>query len=163
MNFLDYIITILLLFGFIRGIFKGLIVEVSSLISLIAGIYGAINFSYFIGKQLSQYVSWSENYITIISFAITFAGIVLVIRLFGKLFTKIADFAALGLLNKFLGGVFGALKFALILSVIFLVYAKLNQKITVKTEKPLESGLLYQPIKNLAPLLFPNYITVFDE
>ena len=114
MNTFDIIIAALLLFGFIRGLFKGLFVEVASLIALIAGVYGAIHFSYFVGNFLADRVSWEEKYITIVSFAITFAIIVLTIGLLGKLLTKIADFASLGLLNKILGGGFGALKIGII-------------------------------------------------
>ena len=79
MNTFDIIIAVILIFGFIRGLLKGLFVEVASLISLIAGIYGAIHFSYFVGNFLAGKVEWDEKYITIVSFAITFAIIVLII------------------------------------------------------------------------------------
>ena len=52
MNTFDIIITGLLLFGFVRGLFKGFFLEVASFIALIAGIYGAIHFSYFIKDLL---------------------------------------------------------------------------------------------------------------
>ena len=50
MNTFDIVITALLLFGFIRGIVKGLFVEVASLVALIAGVFGAIHFSYFVAN-----------------------------------------------------------------------------------------------------------------
>ena len=109
MNTIDIIIAALLVFGFVRGLIKGLFVEIASLVALIAGIYGAIHFSFYVGNVLVKYVSWEERYITIVAFAITFGLIVLVIALLGKIFTKIADFASLGLLNKIAGGVFGSL------------------------------------------------------
>jgi membrane protein required for colicin V production len=163
MNTFDIIIAALLLFGFIRGLFKGLFVEIASLISLIAGVYGAIHFSYFVANFLVNRVSWEEKYITIVSFAITFAIIVLVIALLGKLFTKIADFASLGLLNKLLGGVFGALKIAVILSVVLLVFTKLNNTIPFISEEQQEDSILYEPVKNLAPTLFPNFLKVVED
>ena len=83
MNTFDIIIAALLLFGFIRGLFKGLFVEIASLLSLILGIYGAIHFSYFVGDLLVEHVQWEEKYITIVSFAVTFAIIVLAISLLG--------------------------------------------------------------------------------
>jgi len=163
MNTFDVIITALLLFGFIRGFFKGLFVEIASLISLIAGIYGAIHFSYFVGNFLASRVSWEEKYITIVSFAITFGIIVLIIALLGKLFTKMADFASLGLLNKLLGGIFGALKLGLILSVILLVFNKLNNNIPFISNTQQEAAILYEPVKNLAPTLFPNFLKVVED
>lgn len=160
MNTFDIIIVALLLFGFIRGLFKGLFLEVASLVALIAGIYGAIHFSHFIKDFLAVQVSWEEKYITLISFAITFILIVLVISLIGKMLTKMADFASLGILNKLLGGVFGVLKIGLLLSVILLIFSKLNNKIPFLSEEQQESAVLYKPVKNLAPTIFPEFIKV---
>ncbi|PCH52895.1 MAG: colicin V production protein [Flavobacteriaceae bacterium] len=163
MNTFDIIIAALLIFGFIRGLLKGLFVEMASLVALIAGVYGAIHFSYFVSNLLVEYVSWEKRYITIISFAITFAIIVLFIGLLGKLFTKIADFASLGLLNKLFGGIFGMLKIGLILSVILLIFTKLNNTIPFISSEQKEASILYEPVKNLAPILFPNFLKVIEE
>ncbi len=122
MSVLDIILGALLLFGLVRGFMKGLFVEVASLLALVAGVYGAIHFSNFAADLLQSRFDWSEKTINITAFAITFVIIVLAISLAGKALTKIADFAALGIINKLLGGVFGALKIGLILSVLLIVY-----------------------------------------
>ncbi len=163
MNTFDIILAALLIFGFVRGLLKGLFVEVASLVALVAGIYGAIHFSFFVGDFLKDYVSWEERYITIVSFAITFAIIVLVIALLGKALTKIADFAALGLLNKILGGVFGALKIGLILSIVLIVFTKLNNTIPFISDEQKDDSILYEPVKNLAPTLFPGFLKVVED
>jgi len=162
MNTFDIIIAALLSFGFIRGLMKGLFVELASLISLIAGVYGAIHFSYFVGNFLKDSVDWEEQYISIVAFAITFIAIVIVISLLGKLFTKIANFAALGVLNKILGGIFGVLKFGLILSILLIIFDKLNTTIPFVTAENTEESILYEPVKELAPLLFSDFLTVED-
>ncbi len=163
MNTLDIIIAALLIFGFARGLWKGLFVEVASLVALIAGIYGAIHFSFFIANLMSNYVSWEARYMTIVSFAITFLIIVVVIALLGKALTKIADFASLGLFNKILGGVFGMLKTAVILSIVLLIFSKLNDKLPFVSEEVQEEAVLYKPVKNLAPTLFPSFVKVVKE
>lgn len=163
MNTFDIIISALLLFGFIRGVFKGLFVEVASLVALVAGVYGAIHFSYFVGDFLAKRVSWDEKFVTLISFSITFGIIVLVISLIGKLLTKIADFASLGLVNKFLGGFFGALKIGLILSIVLIVFSKLNNTIPFVSADEQENATLFEPIKKLAPTIFPNFLTVGED
>lgn len=160
MNTFDIIITALLLFGFVRGLFKGLFLEVASFIALIAGIYGAMHFSHYIKDLLVPLVSWEEKYITLAAFAVTFIIIVLVITLIGKLFTKIADFASLGILNKLLGGIFGTLKIGFVLSLILLVFSKLNNKIPFLSAEQQENAVLYEPLKNLAPNIFPDFVKV---
>ncbi|CAA0197096.1 Probable transmembrane hypothetical protein [Tenacibaculum maritimum] len=163
MNTFDIIIAALLLFGFIRGLMKGLFVEVASLVALVAGVYGAIHFSYFIGDWLKNSVSWNEKYISLAAFAATFVIIILVIALLGKIFTKLADFASLGILNKILGGVFGALKIGLILSVVFIFFGKMNDAIPFVAEENLEESIFYKPVKKIAPIIFPSIIKSEEE
>jgi membrane protein required for colicin V production len=163
MNTFDIIIAAILIVGFVRGLLRGFFVELASLVALIAGIYGAIHFSYFASNILIKYVSWEERYVTIISFAVTFGVIVIVIALLGKMFTKIADFASLGFLNKLIGGIFGSLKFALILSIGLLVFEKLNNTIPFVSDDMKDDSVLYEPVKNLSPALFPDFIKIIEE
>lgn len=159
MNTIDIIIAVLLIIGFVRGIFKGLFVEVASLLSLVLGIYIATHFSYYVGSYLSDWVTWDERYIKLASFAITFLLVVLGIALLGKLFTKVADAAALGMLNKVLGGAFGALKYALIISVVFLLLSKIENTFPIIPKEQKENSILYQPVKKIAPLLFSEFFS----
>ncbi|MAB48512.1 MAG: colicin V production protein [Flavobacteriaceae bacterium] len=163
MSIIDIVLAALLLFGFIRGLFKGLFVEIASLVALVLGIYGAIHFSYFAADLLESKVDWSEKTINIVAFAVTFVIIVLAISLAGKALTKLADFAALGLLNKLLGGVFGALKIGLILSILLIVFSKLNNTLPFMEKEDLEESILYEPVKSLAPMIFPNLIKSESE
>ena len=163
MSVLDIILSVLLLFGLVRGFMKGLFVEVASLVALIAGIYGAIHFSYYAANILENKVNWDEKYINIAAFAITFVLIILIISLAGKALTKLADFAALGIINKLLGGVFGALKIGLILSIVLMIFSRMNKSIPFFSEDELKSSILYEPVKTIAPLIFPNIIKTEDD
>lgn len=162
MTILDIILAAFLCFGLVRGFLKGFFVEVASLIALIAGIYGAINFSYYVADLLMDHVEWNEKTTNVTAFAITFIIIVLVVALAGKALTKLADFAALGFLNMLLGGVFGLLKMGLILSVLLIIFEKMNNTITFVDEEHTKDSILYNPIKSLAPLLFPIIIKADD-
>ncbi|MFD2725723.1 CvpA family protein [Hyunsoonleella rubra] len=158
MAVIDIILGALILFGVIRGFSKGLFVEVASLVALVAGVYGAIHFNYFASDFLMEKVSWDEKYINIMAFAITFIVIVIAIAMAGKALTKLANFAALGILNRLLGAIFGGLKIGVILSVVLMVFANLNNTIPFASEDDLEDSVLYEPVKSLAPMLFPNLI-----
>ncbi|WP_139957284.1 CvpA family protein [Flavicella sediminum] len=158
MNTFDVILASILLFGFIRGIFKGLFVEVASLIGLIGGVYGAIHFSHIVAAYLQKYVEWDEKFISLSAFALTFVLIVVVVSLAGKILTKIADFAALGIVNKLLGGVFGLLKITLILSVILTFFMSINNAIPFVSKEQMKTSVLIQPVKEIAPKLFPSII-----
>lgn len=163
MNVLDIALGALLLFGLIRGFYNGLFVELASLAALILGIYGAIHFSDFAASYLENHVDWNEKYINMAAFAITFVIIVIVISLAGKALTKLADFAALGLLNKLLGSVFGILKIGLILSVVLIIIEKANKTIPYISEGDLNDSILYNPVKSLTPMLFPDLIHIEES
>jgi len=163
MTIIDIVLGALILFGLVRGFMKGLFVEVASFVALIAGVYGAIHFSNFAASFLESKTDWAENTINVTAFAITFVAIIIAISLAGKALTKLANFAALGILNKLLGGVFGGLKIALILSVVLIVFNKMNSTVTFVNDEKLKDSLLYKPVKSLAPLLFPSILKTEED
>ncbi len=158
MNVFDVVILVILSYGFIKGIMKGLFVEVASLVALIGGIWGAIHFSYFVGDFLEESVAWGEKKISLVAFAVTFVVIVIAVSLLGKFLTKLADLASLGLVNKLLGGVFGLLKVGLILSMLFVFFHELNATVSFVDDETLEESSLYETVKSIAPTLFPSII-----
>ena len=118
--------------------------------------YGAIHFSYFAADYLQDKTDWNEKTISLTAFAITFIVIVILVAMAGKVLTKIADFAALGILNKLLGGVFGALKIAFVLSVLLNFFDRMNNTLPFVSEETIEESTLYEPVKGIVPKLFPN-------
>lgn len=163
MNTVDIILGIILLLAFYSGFKKGLFVTLASLIGIIAGVFGAIYFSDFAGGYISKWFDWSDEITKWASFALTFLTIVVVISMAGKFLTKIADFAALGLLNKLLGGVFGTLQYAFIISVLFLFFSSSNITGYVISEEKKSESILYGPVASLAPLVIPKVIDRFKS
>ena len=154
MNFVDIVLAILLLWGLYKGLVNGLFVELASLVALIAGIFGAIHFSYIAGDYLSQNMQWEDRYIKITAFVITFIAIVLAVHFAGKLLTKIADFAMLGLLNKIAGALFGALKVAVILGAFLLFFEKINASFQIINEQTKKESMLYAPVRDIGAFVF---------
>lgn len=163
MNTVDIILSLVLLYGLVRGFFRGLLTELASLIGIVAGIYGAIHFSHFIGNFLSSQVDWKVQYINLISFAITFVLIVVLVSLAGKMLTKVAGFAALGVVNKLLGGVFGLIKSAFVASVIIMFFKATNERIEIVEDQTLEESILYNPVESIAPVILPSIIKQVKE
>jgi len=155
MNYFDIIIAIPLLWGAYKGFSKGLVTSVASLIALLLGIYGAIQFSDFIAVYVSGTVDVEANYIPLIAFAITFIGIVIGIHFLAKIITKLVDAIALSWLNTIAGTLFGILKMAFILSIFIFIFEKIDTKEKVLSSELKSSSLLYQPIQYIAPAIFP--------
>jgi membrane protein required for colicin V production len=163
MNTVDIILSLVLLYGLVRGFFRGLLTELASLVGIVAGIYGAVHFSHFLGGFLGSLVEWKPQYINLISFAVTFIIIVVLVSLAGKMLTKVAAFAALGIVNKVLGGIFGVLKSAFVASVIIMFFKATNERIEIVEDRTLEESILYEPVESIAPIILPSIIKQVQE
>jgi len=162
-NLLDIILGLLLAYGLYKGLKNGLFVEIASLAAIIIGLYGAIQFSYLTGNYLSQNMDWDENYIKLTAFIITFVAIVLLVNMAGKILTKIANFAMLGLLNKLAGGLFGVLKTAVILGTLLYFFESASSSFNLIENNTVAESILYKPVRDMGALVFGNVIEVFND
>lgn len=160
MNVIDIILGVILLFGLVRGLMKGFFVELASLIALVAGVYGAIHFSYILKDFLGGLVSWEEKYLHLVAFALTFILIVVLISVIGKVLTKFSNFVALGLINRLLGGIFGFFKMAFLLSLVLLFLNRIDQNGDLIGKQKLETSVLFGPVEGFVPMLLP---TILDQ
>lgn len=162
MTGIDIILGGLLLYSIVKGLWKGLFAELASLLSLLVGIYVAVKFSGLVGKMLEGHVD-NPKYISITAFTITFIAVVVGIILLAKVFTKLADFSGLGLVNRLLGGFFGLLKMILILSVSLNFFMKLNSSNALAEKKTLDDSLFFYPILKVSNTIFPVLEEWFKE
>ena len=155
MNWIDIFICIPLVWGLYKGFTKGLVIELASLAAFFIGVWGAIHFSDFVSGLLS---SWglTSKYLPVISFCLVFLGIIIAIYAFGKFIDKTIKAASLSIINKIAGAVFGGLKFALLLSVVFFVMDAFEKSYSVDASKIKEESLLYKPVAQIAPYIIPG-------
>jgi membrane protein required for colicin V production len=154
MGLLDILLGIPLVWGLWKGLKNGLFMEIASIVALVAGIYGAIHFSYIIGDYLSNQLDWDERNMSIAAFIITFIFIIILVHLAGKLLTKVANIAMLGLLNKIAGAIFGVLKIAILLGALLIFFDRMDSTFDLLDEQTKEESVLYQPIKDIGALIF---------
>jgi len=154
MGLLDILLGIPLVWGLWKGLKNGLFMEIASIVALIAGIYGAIHFSYITGDYLSEHLEWDEHNMSIIAFVVTFVLIIIIVHLAGKLLTKVANFAMLGLLNKIAGAIFGTLKIAILLGAALIFFDRMDSTLNIMDENTKKESMLYQPIKDIGALIF---------
>lgn len=160
---IDIILGGLLLFGLVRGLWKGLFIELASLVSLIAGVFIAVKFSQLTASLLEGSVTDDPATAGVIAFAITFLAVVIGIILLGKVFTKLAESSGLGLMNRILGGVFGLMKMALILSVVLNFFMKLNFDHNFIKKETLDGSLLFYPLLEVSAYIFPVFEDWFRD
>jgi len=108
MNPFDMLIIIIVSFCLIRGLFRGLIKEISSIIAVLGGFYAAFTY-YPILASLPLLSKWIHNhaYLNIISFMAIFILIFIVISLLGALIKFLLKITFLGWLDRLGGAGFG--------------------------------------------------------
>ncbi|MCF8304558.1 MAG: CvpA family protein [Bacteroidales bacterium] len=170
MNLLDIIIAIPLIWLTYRGFTKGFIIEVASLAALILGIYYGLNFSDYAAGFLKANLDIAEKYLPIISFAVTFIVVVIVVYFIGRILEKLINLVALGFLNQLAGAAFGLAKAAFLLSVVFFIINSLDTNHNLITNKTRANSYLYEPVESIVPTVLPminwekfNIDVPFDE
>ena len=154
MNIFDIIILIILSYGLIKGFMKGFIIEVAGIIALILGVTGSFKFASILEVYLNSYVDWSPKTIQAASFIILFIIIIYAVSLLAKMITKTLKIIALGMINRIFGGIFGLLKWCIILSSLVLVSQEINEIITLIPDKTLKESISYNLLDKLGGFLF---------
>lgn len=161
MNTIDIVLGLILIIAFFMGFGKGLLRALASLIGLVAAVYCAMFFSHFVEAYVSRWFGWRDlDYIA--SFLITFLLIMVVFSLLGRVLTKVADFVMLGILNKIFGGLFNMLKYAFLLSVIFM-FVNSTDDYRILSQEKRDSSTLYEPIASIAPAILPEIMIHVDD
>lgn len=155
MNTIDLVFAILLLWAAYRGYTKGFIVQLATLAALLLGILGAVMFSDFTSGLIIKKFEISGQSLPIISFAVTFLAIVIAVHILAKMLNKLIDAIALGIVNRLLGVLFSVMKVAFIVSIILVLINKVDNKYNFIPDDTKEKSLLYKPLSNFAPMIFP--------
>lgn len=154
--FLDLFILIALVFGAVRGYFKGFFIQSLTLVALVAGIWAGIKLNDYLAQWLLKVFHIGETIVPYVAFAIIFVVVIVIIHFIGILLTKALDESVIGALNKWGGFLFGLLKMAFIVSVILLLIQKFDRDKRIVNQKSMDKSYLYQPIAKIAPAIFPH-------
>ena len=152
MNFIDILICIPVVWGIYKGVTEGLIIQAAGIAAFFSGIWVAAAFS----NKITPFFSFADKYAPVVAFSLLFLLSVLLIFLTAKLVSKMVDNASLSPANKMAGAVFGGLKFALILSVLFFVIDAIELSYPMFEFKTKKESLLYKPVATIAPAVIPG-------
>jgi len=133
MNAFDIAIIVIISFCLIRGIFNGLIGEVSGIIGVFAGFYGASTYYPMTAVYVEKFIK--TPYIkNLVAFFILFCSILIIVNIISIVIRKILKLIFLGWLDRSLGLFFGAGKGILVVSVLFIMMTTFLPKSSVLTD-----------------------------
>jgi membrane protein required for colicin V production len=141
---IDIIIIVALIIAAIKGYQKGLIVAVFSVLALIIGLAAAMKFSTIVAGYIGKAVKISDHWLPVISFAVVFLIVVLLVRLGAGLLQKSVQFVMLGWVNRLGGILLYTVLYILIFSII-IFYAEQMDLIKPDTKNASVSYSYIQP------------------
>jgi membrane protein required for colicin V production len=120
MNPFDILIFVILAYGVIRGIFRGLVRELASIVGVLGGFYAAYTYYPHMAKLISPWIA-NTAYLNILSYMILFVAVVIVVSILAVVIKYLLNIIYLGWVDRVSGALFGGVKAALIVSVLFIV------------------------------------------
>jgi len=120
MNAFDIAVIVIIAFFLIRGLFKGLIGEMSGIIGVVAGFYGAYTYYPLIAVYAEKWVE-NSGFRNLIAFSLLFCVILSLVSFVSVLIRKFLKLVFLGWVDRTFGLVFGAAKGVLVVSVLFIM------------------------------------------
>ena len=120
MNPFDIFIIIIIGYSIVRGLFRGLVKEVSSIIGVLGGFYAAYSYYPMLAKLLSGLIV-NPSYLNILSFLIIFCGVLIIISILGVVVKYLLNVAFMGWVDRICGFGFGLIKGVLIITVLFII------------------------------------------
>jgi membrane protein required for colicin V production len=154
MNKLDLFLLIPVALGFVFGLYKGFVKEITSLASIFFGIYGAKLLSPLVSNILIAKFDFSTKTAQPLAYLLIFIAILVIMLMLAKMLDKVFDSMSLGGVNKLFGGIFGALKIALIVSVLLNIFDAIDSKFSILTLATKDNSIGYKPLMKLAPKLW---------
>jgi membrane protein required for colicin V production len=121
MNPFDMAIVAILSYCVIRGIFRGLIKELSSIIGVLAGFYAAYTYYAGFAGFFSRWIT-SESFLNITSFLIIFCTVFFLVSIVGLVIKYVLNIAFMGWFDRICGAGFGLLKGVLIISILLIIF-----------------------------------------
>lgn len=156
MNFIDIFLAVLLLYGAIRGFISGLIIQISSLIGFVLGIYLALRFSdLFASTLVDDYGIQQTSYLPIVSFAILFVAVLIGIFFLGKGIKMLLKVTMLSPIDKIGGAILGMMKYVIIFGMAFNFLNHSEPPIHLISEETIEESVLYSPVMKTSSIVVP--------
>jgi membrane protein required for colicin V production len=152
MNYFDLFVIVAFIFALIRGLQKGFVIELASLIGLILGIVGAIYLSGTTAEWLSEFIK--SKYISIIAFLLIMVGIIILVFLLAKMVDNMVKALALGWLNRIMGAFFAIVKSAFGISLLIFVLEFSGYGLKIIPPQTRDSSYAFAPLEWLAPATF---------
>ena len=158
--FIDFIALGLLLLSVVKGLRKGLVVAVFSLLAFVVGLAAALKLSALVAEYLGANTTVSHRWLPMLAFIIVFFLVALLVRLGARAIEGALRMAMLGWANRLGGVIFYILLYFFIFSIILFYATQLH----LIKHQAIETSTTYPIIYPMAPVVMDalgNIVPIF--
>ncbi|MBK7965687.1 MAG: CvpA family protein [Bacteroidetes bacterium] len=159
---MDFIIAIPLVWGAYKGFQRGFIFEIAMIIGLVLGLYLAFKMSSLFEGLVSKFIDAQGSTLHYLTFFVVFISVILIMVFLAKLLEGLLKIGNLNVFNKVAGAIFGIIKFALVVSVVFSVFRPVDAHLGPLRKNKIWFSL-YQPVVHITQYIFPALKDVQKE
>lgn len=144
MNWLDALILLPLLVGLVRGLMRGFISEVIAIVVVILGVLGARFAAPACSKCFLQWFEWPEGVCDVVAYVLIFLLVAIILSYAARLLMRLLNAIHLGWANRLLGGLFGILKFGILVLIAVFILDKTDEAFHWQENQPVvQTSVLY--------------------
>ena len=163
---LDIAFLIFLLIGAVKGLQRGFIVGIFSIIAVIIGLAAAIKLSAVAAAYLGGSVNISARWLPVISFILVFLVVLILVRIGANIIQKTVEVAFLGWANRLAG----ALLYVLLYTIVFSVLLFFAEQLQIVKQETIAESRIYPWVKPVGPFIIdgigvavPFFRDMFDS
>lgn len=155
MSWFDIIVLLVLLGAFVRGMQKGLTMQLAQLGAIIVGAIFAGKAAHIILPYLLKTINISANIAIVVSYVLAFAIIFFGIKFIGRMIHSLFEALHLSFLNKMLGAVVGVISASVVLSILLNLAVMLDPKEKIVTTNLKMETFFFSKIQIVIPTIVP--------
>lgn len=159
---IDIVFFFTMVIAIFKGLRKGFILGIFSLLAFIIGLAAALKLSAIVAVYLQKNVVSESKWLPAISFLLVFLVVVLLVGIGARLIKKTIDFAMLGWLDRLAG----ILLYIVIYIIVFSIILFFAEKLLVLKPQVIESSVVYKYVMPWGPKVINNLgniIPVFKD
>lgn len=153
MNVFDIIVYMALAWAVFNGWRRGFLLQMMSLVAVIAALYFAAQY----GSELERILAINVGVEGVVGFIIIFVGALIITAIGGYVLRAVFRFAGLGVADILLGILFSVAKLGLIVSVLFSWFASVNKNYDWVSKQTVEESRWFKPISEVTDKLTPYF------
>lgn len=146
MNWLDVILLLPLLVGFVRGIMRGLVSEIIAFVVIILGVLISRTFVNPFSQWLLAQFAWPQGICNVVAYVLIFLTVAIILTLFSRALTKLLRSIHLGWANRLAGGIFGFVKYGIFIIIIVFAMNRTNQVFHWLDDSPIVQSSVVYPV-----------------